>query len=88
MLATFEYIHKNMNIPLETIAEIPEILTCREFRVKQRHQFLEKLGRVQFDARKPNYISPLSIVSGTDAYFCTEVAKSSVHTFNAFLKTL
>lgn len=88
MLATFEYVHKTMNVPLETIAEVPEVLTCRTFRIKQRHMFLEKLGRVQLDPKKPNYTSLISIISGDDAHFCTEVAKSSVHTFNAFLKTL
>lgn len=77
-----------MNIPLEIIAELPEALTCREFRIKQRHLFLEKLGKVQNDPCKPGYISLLSIISSNDAEFATEVAKSSVHAFNAFLKTI
>lgn len=80
--------HTQMNIPLETIAETPEVLTCRKHRLKQRHLFLEKLGKLQFDPTKPNYISILDIVSHTDEYFATEIAKSSIHTFNAFLKTL
>ncbi|KAF2899919.1 hypothetical protein ILUMI_06258 [Ignelater luminosus] len=88
ILKTFEFIHKNMNMPLERIAEFPEVLTCREFKIKQRYTFLEKLGRIQFNPRKPNYVSLLSLVSGSDAEFCDKVAKSSVQAYNTFLKTL
>ncbi|KAJ3654462.1 hypothetical protein Zmor_013650 [Zophobas morio] len=88
ILKTFDYIHKEMNIPLETIVKMPQVLTCREFRIKQRHQFLQKLGKLQFDTKKPNYISLITLVSGSDAHFATEVAGSSIHAFNAFLKTM
>ncbi|XP_044267016.1 transcription termination factor 3, mitochondrial [Tribolium madens] len=88
ILKTFEYIHKEMNIPLETIAKMPQILTCREFRIKQRHLFLKKLGKLQFDPKQPNYISLISLVSQSDAHFATEVAGSSINAFNEFLKSL
>lgn len=88
MLKTFEYVHRDMEIPLEMIVEIPEVLLCRAFRIKQRHLFLKSLGRIQFDPKKPLYISLIDIISGTDAHFSTEVAKSSIQAFNAFLKTL
>lgn len=88
LLSTFEYIHKTMNIPLETIADMPEILTCRKFRVRERHMFLETLGKAQYNPKLPNYVSPLTLVSGTDSQFATETAKSSIQTFNTFLKSL
>lgn len=88
ILKTFEFIHKTMNMPLERIAEFPEVLTCREFKIKQRYMFLEKLGRIQFNPKKPNYVSLLALVSGSDAEFCDQVAKSSVQAYNTFLKSL
>ncbi|EFA03203.1 transcription termination factor 3, mitochondrial [Tribolium castaneum] len=88
MLKTFEYLHKEMNIPLETIAKMPQVLTCREFRLQQRYLFLKHLGKIQFDPKQPNYISLIALVSDSDAHFATEVAGSSVNAFNEFLKTL
>lgn len=88
MLKTFEYVHRIMGIPLETIVNIPEVLTCRQFRIKQRYLFLKSLNKLQFDPKKPLYISLLDLISGSDAHFSTEVAKSSIQAFNAFLKTL
>lgn len=77
-----------MNIPLETIVKMPQVLTCREFKIKQRYQFLQKLGKVQFDPKQPNYISLISLISGSDGHFATEIAGSSSYAFNEFLKTL
>ncbi|KAJ8924905.1 hypothetical protein NQ315_001062 [Exocentrus adspersus] len=88
ILKTFEFVHKTMNIPLERILDEPGILMCRQKRVMERHMFLEKLGKVQYDPKKPNYVSLTTLVSGSDSYFCTEVAKSSVQAYNAFLKSL
>lgn len=88
MLETFTFVHNTMEVPLETIAEFPDVLTHRKFKVEQRYLFLKMLNKIQFDPTKPLYISLLDIVKGTDAEFSTEVAKSSVQAFNAFLKTL
>ncbi|KRT78288.1 hypothetical protein AMK59_7401 [Oryctes borbonicus] len=88
MCKTFDYIVNTMNIPQQMITEWPEVLTCREFRIKQRHLFLEALGKVQYDPKLPNYISLLSLVSGKDSEFAVDIAKSSLQAFNAFLKTL
>lgn len=77
-----------MNIPHDRIVQESTVLHCREIRLKQRHLFLTKLGRAQYDPKKPNYISLKSLVTGTDAFFCTDVAKSSVKAFNIFLKSL
>lgn len=77
-----------MNQPLERIVNQPGILTYRVHRLKDRHLFLEKLGKAQYDPKKPNYVSLLNLVMGTDAEFSTNIANSSVQAFNSFLKSL
>lgn len=88
LLKTFEYFHRNMNIPLERIVEVPQVLTCRYFKVEQRDLFLKKLGRAQYNPKEPNYVSLVALVSGLDSDFAVNIAKSSVQTFNMFLKSL
>ncbi|XP_065226848.1 transcription termination factor 3, mitochondrial [Planococcus citri] len=78
----------DMKVPLSAIVAQPSGLQCRGFRLKQRHLFLEKLGKAQYDPTKPGYVSINDISIGNDATFCDKVAKTSVHTFNLFLKTL
>ncbi|XP_060535072.1 transcription termination factor 3, mitochondrial [Cylas formicarius] len=87
LLKTFEYLHRTMKIPLDRIALTPEILTCRRNRLEPRHQFLVKLGRDQFDPKKPNYVALTTLVAEDDVTFATETAKSSTHEYNLFLKT-
>lgn len=77
-----------MNIPLERIVEVPQVLTCRYFKVEQRDLFLKKLGRAQYNPKEPNYVSLVALVSGLDSDFAVNIAKSSVQTFNMFLKSL
>lgn len=87
LLERFKYIHNDMKISHKTITEQPEILLCRNFKVKQRHLFLEKLGRSQYDPTKANYVPIKSLVENSDADFCKEFAKCTVNDFNMFLKT-
>ncbi|KAF9823021.1 hypothetical protein SFRURICE_018195 [Spodoptera frugiperda] len=84
----FNYIHNVMKISHQTIKQSPEVLMCRKFRIKQRHLFLEKLGRSQYDPQKENYIPIKSLVEDSDTEFCKKFAKCSVNDFNTFLKTL
>ncbi|CAG9864465.1 unnamed protein product [Phyllotreta striolata] len=88
LLKTFEYLHNTMKIPLETIVREPEVLSCREKRLKERHSFLAKLGRDQYDPKQPNYVALTTLIKEDDVVFSTEVAKSSVQTFNNFLKSI
>ncbi|KAK9687020.1 mTERF [Popillia japonica] len=88
MLKTFDYLVNTMGIPLDMIITWPEILTCREFRLKHRHLFLKTLGRAQYNPKLPNYVSLLTLVSGEDSDFAVEIGKSSLQAYNAFLKTL
>ncbi|XP_068239939.1 transcription termination factor 3, mitochondrial [Palaemon carinicauda] len=88
LMRRFDYIHNEMGLAHSHIVEFPNILTHRDFKIKQRHKYLKLIGRDQFDPSKPNYISPDSFVAGDDIAFCTNVAKSPVIEFNNFLKTL
>ncbi|XP_076272945.1 mitochondrial transcription termination factor 3 [Rhynchophorus ferrugineus] len=88
LLDSFEYLHNTMKVSLEQIVENPEILTYRKKRLRERHLFLVKLGRDQFDSRKPNYVALTTMVKNDDGTFATEVAKSSVNMYNNFLKSL
>lgn len=88
LLERFNYIHNVMQISHKTILEQPEILFCRQFKVKQRHLFLEKLGRSQYNPRKENFVPIKSLVEDTDLEFCKNIAKCDINDFNLFLKTL
>ena len=88
LMSTFYYVHKVMKIPHQQILDFPEILKSRTFHIKQRHMFLDSLGRAQYDPKLGGYISPRSLVIGTDTEFSQIVAKSSVEAFNIFLKSI
>lgn len=88
LLRRFQYLHNVMKISHKQISETPGVLLSREFRIRQRHTFLEKLGRAQYDCTRENYVSLDKLVAGTDADFCQKVAKCCVDDFNIFLKTL
>ncbi|XP_045521376.1 transcription termination factor 3, mitochondrial [Pieris brassicae] len=88
LLERFNYIHNVMKITHEDIKQNSTILTYRNFIVKQRHLFLEKLGRAQYNRKKPNYVPLTALCSGTDVEFCKKYAKCSVADFNIFLKTM
>lgn len=84
----FVYLHNSVKMNHETILQYPGVLTCREFRLKQRHEFLLHLNRAQYDPKMPNYVSPYDLVSKSDSSFAANIAKSSVVVFNDFCKTL
>ncbi|XP_047515610.1 transcription termination factor 3, mitochondrial [Pieris napi] len=88
LLERFNYIHNVMKITHEDIKENATILTYRNFIIKQRHLFLEKLGRAQYNKKKANYVPLAELCSGTDVEFCIKYAKCSVEDFNIFLKTM
>lgn len=77
-----------MGLTHNMIIQFPEVLTSREFRLRQRHGFLKMLGRAQYDPEKDLYISPKKVVEGTDYQFVQNVAKSDIKTYELYLKTL
>ncbi|KAK0077502.1 hypothetical protein PV325_005208 [Microctonus aethiopoides] len=87
IVPVFDYLHNVMNLPHEILAQLPDILVAHRNLIKNRHEFLKSLGRVQYNPQKPLYISPNDICHGTDYEFCTKVAKVSIELFDMFLKT-
>ncbi|XP_014213447.1 transcription termination factor 3, mitochondrial isoform X2 [Copidosoma floridanum] len=87
IVETFDYLHNTMNLSHLAIISQTDALTCRKSRLKNRHEFLVELNKVQYDPKKPNYISPTSVACGSDVEFCKDVAKTSIDTYNLFLKT-
>ncbi|XP_011162406.1 transcription termination factor 3, mitochondrial [Solenopsis invicta] len=87
LVSTFDYAHKEMQLQREFITRVPQVLLCRKSRLEQRHLFLVEMKRAQYDPSKPMYVSPRALVSGTDVHFCTDIAKTSIDAYNAFLKT-
>uniref|UniRef100_A0A131XDJ5 Putative transcription termination factor mterf n=1 Tax=Hyalomma excavatum TaxID=257692 RepID=A0A131XDJ5_9ACAR len=84
----FTYLHEEAGLSHAQLMQFPAILRTRECIYKPRHQFLVKLSRAQFDPKEPNYVSLKALVTGTDAVFCENVAKTSVDKYNEFLRTL
>lgn len=88
LVERFEYLHGAMGITHSQLVSQPGALLCRQSKLKERHEFLKSIGKDIYDPTKPGFISPLSLVSGTDQQFCAQVAKTSVAIYNRFLKTL
>ncbi|KAM7356443.1 mitochondrial transcription termination factor 3 [Cochliomyia hominivorax] len=87
LIERFAYAHQEMQLSHQMLLQQPEVLTSREFRLRERHEFLKMLGRAQYDPEKDLYISPKSLVEGNNHYFVRKVAKSNMETFELFLKT-
>lgn len=85
--ARFHYVHNIIKISHESILKQPSVLGCRLYRMKQRHEFLQSLNKAQYEPKQPGYVSLVSLITGTDVDFCKNVAKTSVETFNTFLKS-
>lgn len=88
LLERFQFLHNELKIPHDLILLFPGSLLKRKFLMKQRHLYLQKLGKAQYDPKKPSYVSLHQLVLGNDAGFCQNVSKTSVQDFNAFLKTI
>lgn len=88
ILQRFDYIHNTMGINHDRIVLEPQVMSCRLFRIKQRHEYLKYLNRAQYDPSKSNYVSLFKLISGNDSDFCINIAKTSVEKFNSYLKTV
>ncbi|XP_048384816.2 transcription termination factor 3, mitochondrial [Stegostoma tigrinum] len=85
---TFDYLHNTMGIPHHLITKFPQVFNAKFLRIKDRHLFLEHLGRAQYDPTQPNYISLDNLVATPDEVFCVKIAKGTLLDFEAFQKTL
>lgn len=77
-----------MKIPVHLILEQPIILTRKKFFYKERHIYLECLGRAQYNPLLPGYVSLYEFFHLPDSEFCEKIAKTSVLSYNEYLKTL
>ncbi|XP_078396940.1 transcription termination factor 3, mitochondrial [Cetorhinus maximus] len=84
----FDYLHNTMGIPHHLITKFPQVFNTKFLRIKDRHLFLEHLGRAQYDPTQPNYISLDKLVVTSDYVFCVEIAKGTLLDFESFQKTL
>lgn len=88
LMGIYDYITKNMNISKDFILKQPSVFTIKKHKLIERDKFLKFLGRAQYNPEMPGYVSLVDIIIEDDAEFCEKVAKTSVHTYNEFLKTL
>uniref|UniRef100_A0A3Q3XLV7 Transcription termination factor 3, mitochondrial n=1 Tax=Mola mola TaxID=94237 RepID=A0A3Q3XLV7_MOLML len=84
----FDFLHNTMKVPHHLIAKFPQVLNTKYLRIRERHMFLEYLGKAQYDPALPNYISLDRLVSLPDQDFCTMLALATLEDFYLFQKTL
>ncbi|XP_071356542.1 transcription termination factor 3, mitochondrial [Trachinotus anak] len=84
----FDFLHNTMKVPHHLITKFPQVLNTKYLRIKERHLFLEYLGKAQYDPNLPNYISLDRLASLPDENFCTELAMATLEDFYLFQKTL
>ncbi|XP_078253279.1 transcription termination factor 3, mitochondrial [Rhinoraja longicauda] len=85
---SFDYLHNTMGIPHHLITKFPQVFNAKFLRIKDRHLFLQHLGRAQYDPSQPNYVSLDKLVATPDDVFCTTLAKATLSDFETFQKTL
>ncbi|XP_016365227.1 transcription termination factor 3, mitochondrial-like isoform X2 [Sinocyclocheilus rhinocerous] len=84
----FDFVHNTMDVPHSLVAKFPQVLNAKFLRIRERHLFLEYLGRAQYQPSQPNYISLDRLVFLPDDVFCSEVALATLEDFERFQKTL
>ncbi|XP_022657003.1 transcription termination factor 3, mitochondrial-like isoform X2 [Varroa destructor] len=86
LLLRFDILHGEIGYDHEMIATVPKVLFCRDFRLKQRLEFLRHLDRAQFNPKLPAFVTPIQIATTSDEIFVTKVAKSTMEEFENFIK--
>lgn len=84
----FDILHNKMDIPHSAMVAWPRIFNCDPISLEQRHRFLLKVDRAQYNPTKENYVSLQSLVTTSDEDFCVDVAKASLTEYYEFLKTI
>ncbi|XP_030267021.1 transcription termination factor 3, mitochondrial [Sparus aurata] len=85
---TFDFLHNTMKVPHHLITKFPQVLNTKFLRIRERHLFLEYLGKAQYDQSQPNYIALDRLASLPDETFCTQLALATLEDFYLFQKTL
>ncbi|XP_022057993.2 transcription termination factor 3, mitochondrial isoform X2 [Acanthochromis polyacanthus] len=84
----FDFLHNTMKVPHHLITKFPQVLNTKYLRLRERHCFLEYLGKAQYDPALPNYISLDRLVFLPDETFCTDLALATLEDYYLFQKTL
>lgn len=84
----FDYLHNTMKIPHHLMTKFPQVFNTKFLRIRERHMFLDYLGKAQYDPTLPNYIPLDRFVSLTDDTFCTTLAMATMEDFSEFQKTI
>ncbi|XP_061615253.1 transcription termination factor 3, mitochondrial isoform X2 [Phyllopteryx taeniolatus] len=84
----FDFLHNTMKVPHHLIVKFPQVFNTKFLRMRERHLFLEYLGRAQYNPDQANYVSLERLTSSPDEIFCTEVALAMQEDFFLFQKTL
>lgn len=77
-----------MKIENAQLARMPYILENRFFRIKERHGFLRKIGRAQYNPKLELYVSLDDLCKGTDEEFAANISKRPYEEFDQYLRTL
>lgn len=88
LMKRYDFITNHMKIGNNQLVLTPHILEQRLFRIKERHGFLKKIGRAQYNPKLPLYISVDELGKGTDDHFAIEVAKRTYEEYDSYLRTL
>ncbi|XP_061902133.1 transcription termination factor 3, mitochondrial-like isoform X1 [Entelurus aequoreus] len=88
LIQIFHFVHNTMKVPHHLIVKFPQVLNSKFLRVRERHLFLQYLGKDQYDPAQANYVPLQRLVSLPDQAFCTEVAQATLGDFGMFQKTL
>ncbi|XP_057684068.1 transcription termination factor 3, mitochondrial isoform X2 [Corythoichthys intestinalis] len=84
----FDFLHNTMKVPHHLITKFPQVFNAKFLRIRERHLFLQYLGRAQYDPAQANYVSLDRLVASPDEIFCTDVALATSEDFLLFQKTL
>lgn len=86
MKSKFAYCYDVLNASRSSIARCPRVFQCSLKRMKERHQFLLKAGRLNEDMMVDDFGLGV-ITTQTDKYFAEKVALSSLEEFDKFRET-
>lgn len=84
----YDFLINHMKIENSQLMLTPHILEQRLFRIKERHGFLKKIGRAQYNPKLPLYISADELCKGTDEQFANKIAKRTYEEYDFYLRTL
>lgn len=87
LMRQYDYIIDHMKIDNEQLVKMPSILTNRLFRIKERHGFLKKIGRAQYNPKLALYVSLDDLCMGNDDEFCERIGKP-YEEYDRYLRTL